>query len=327
MTNYFVISDIHGMYDEFSQLLTHWDQQSELIILGDVVDRGLNSRKVIEEIMTLQKQYLEKVIFLKGNHDESFLQFIEEPDKHAELFLQQMSGDATLESFFGYDYLSWTYTDIQQNMYEQFSHIIRFLKEGRYVYQKEKLLFTHAGFDSNEEDWQKTKRLDFLWMREHYAKPNRTGLVNVFGHTPTWFLHADHSIWMNVEQNYIGIDGGCAFGGQLNALLITGEGEIIEQFVVPSSVPFEEKDVDWTKLLPSLQLKLGIPHPQIMAQFNMVKDQYVQLLLGTASEELMLQMLQQLNERYAHVLSPSELVYVQNQLSRKHKKEGHLDDV
>ena len=113
----------------------------------------------------------------------------------------------------------------------QFATEIDFLRNARHYYQYGKLLITHAGFDSTAENWQDTSEQDFLWIREHYLQPNQTGLINIFGHTPTRNMHKIDDIWISPCQSYIGIDGGCAYGGQLNALLISEQGEILETFV------------------------------------------------------------------------------------------------
>ncbi len=45
-------------------------------------------------------------------------------------------------------------------------------------------------------------------------------------------MHDNDGLWVSPSKTNICIDGGCAYGGQLNALLISDEGVILEQFVV-----------------------------------------------------------------------------------------------
>ena len=61
----YVISDIHGCYEEFMELLEKisFSEQDELFVLGDVLDRGSEPIKVMQEIMGR-----ENVKFILGNH-------------------------------------------------------------------------------------------------------------------------------------------------------------------------------------------------------------------------------------------------------------------
>ena len=47
MTNYFVIGDVHGKAKMLKELLKKWDGESQLIFLGDLIDRGEDSRAVL----------------------------------------------------------------------------------------------------------------------------------------------------------------------------------------------------------------------------------------------------------------------------------------
>ncbi|MGE7673461.1 hypothetical protein ACQKMV_07745 [Lysinibacillus sp. NPDC094403] len=92
------------------------------------------------------------------------------------------------------------------------------------------VLFTHAGFESSFVDLSETTDYDFLWIRDHYLHPNKTPFVNVFRHTPTKLIHQSDDIWLSADEKYIAIDGGCVFGGQLNALLLRDTGAIPNSF-------------------------------------------------------------------------------------------------
>lgn len=80
MAKVYAMSDIHGYLDVLKEKmqLVNLSGDNILIFLGDYIDRGLQSREVVEYIMNLQKQYGEdKVIALKGNHEEMFLDWID----------------------------------------------------------------------------------------------------------------------------------------------------------------------------------------------------------------------------------------------------------
>lgn len=232
MTNLFIVSDIHGMYPQFEQMLKHWENSDKLVILGDLIDRGAYSRQVVQKAMELQAEYgTEHVIVLKGNHEDMFGYFLDglmDP----ELFLKH-GGRQCLQSFLG-EYDETNLAAVRAALVEQFSDEIAFMRNARQYYTIGRLLITHAGFDSEHTDWLQTKRENFLWTRKHYLKPNVTGLVNVFGHTPVRDIHEDgrDDIWMSKCGTYIGIDGGCAYGGQLNGLVISEDGKVQKEYVV-----------------------------------------------------------------------------------------------
>ena len=67
MGSYFVVGDIHGKAGMLEGLMTHWDGQSRLVFLGDLIDRGEDSRRVIE----LVKDFVDyqEEICLSGNYE------------------------------------------------------------------------------------------------------------------------------------------------------------------------------------------------------------------------------------------------------------------
>lgn len=232
MTNLFIVSDIHGMYPQFEEMLDNWNDSDKLVILGDMIDRGAYSHQVVQKVMSLQEKYgADHVIVLKGNHEDMLSYFLDglmDPD----IFLKH-GGRECLQSFLG-DFDETNLTEVRKTFIKNFSEELAFLRNARSYYTFGHLLITHAGFDSEYKDWLQTKPENFLWTRKHYEKPNVTGLVNVFGHTPVREIHSDGSdnIWMSSCGYYIGIDGACAYGGQLNGLLISEDGKVLSDYVV-----------------------------------------------------------------------------------------------
>ena len=76
----YVIGDIHGCYAELCELLDLIEQDIKslddspkyVVFLGDLMDRGPQSKEVIEHLMNYQPDYATPV-FLMGNHEEVFL--------------------------------------------------------------------------------------------------------------------------------------------------------------------------------------------------------------------------------------------------------------
>ena len=55
MINYFVIGDVHGKAKMLKELLKKWDGKSQLIFLGDLIDRGEDSRAVLECVKSKER--------------------------------------------------------------------------------------------------------------------------------------------------------------------------------------------------------------------------------------------------------------------------------
>ena len=75
----YVISDIHGELALFQKLLEDFDPVNhQLVLIGDLIDRGPKSK----ECVLLGKELVEKydAIYLRGNHEEYFLQFLVAPE-------------------------------------------------------------------------------------------------------------------------------------------------------------------------------------------------------------------------------------------------------
>ena len=98
MKKKFAISDIHGCNITFNALLEKIDLQKtdELYLLGDYVDRGPNSKGVIDTILELQSEGF-FVKCLKGNHEDAMIKSLHDTDMLYNWF--HWGGIQTLESF------------------------------------------------------------------------------------------------------------------------------------------------------------------------------------------------------------------------------------
>ena len=74
------IGDIHGCYGLLQRLMDNVKptKKDQLVFLGDYIDRGPYSQKVISELLQLQ-QDCKHLIFLKGNHEQMLLDFLADP--------------------------------------------------------------------------------------------------------------------------------------------------------------------------------------------------------------------------------------------------------
>lgn len=207
-----VIGDVHGCYNELKGLIKKLKKNGEynkkidrLIFLGDYIDRGSDSRKVIGFIKNLQK-HNKNVIALMGNHEDMLLDYLKGVDD-----CWTWNGhDTTIESYKGY--------------LKHFNDDIEWIKNLPLYYEDEHFIYVHAGIDIDKPMNEQSKHT-LLWIREPFIhNSNKYNKQVIFGHTPTFNLNGESKPVYTFNNN-IAIDTGCVFGGALTALVIE-DGEI-----------------------------------------------------------------------------------------------------
>ena len=102
-----VIGDVHGCLDQLEQMLDEFDQlrpknaARTLILLGDLIDRGGQSRGVVERVIQLKSEAAargDKVVSILGNHEQLMLDFLAEPERKGGRWIQN-GGVNTLRSY------------------------------------------------------------------------------------------------------------------------------------------------------------------------------------------------------------------------------------
>lgn len=202
-----VIGDVHGCYNELKDLISILEEEGEykkgidkLIFLGDYIDRGDNSRLVIEFIRNLQENN-ENVIALMGNHEDMLLGYLDEGD----------------DSWLWNGYKSTM--DSYKNFDKQFDDDVRWIRNLPLYHEDKHFVYVHAGIDPYKP-MKKQSRNTLLWVREPFIysmKEYRKKVI--FGHTPTISLTEEYKPIYTFTKN-IGIDTACVFGGALTALII-----------------------------------------------------------------------------------------------------------
>lgn len=203
----FAIGDIHGCDIELEELLHKLplETDSTIIFLGDYVDRGPNSKAIIDTIIGLKKKY--NTIALMGNHESMFLEFIKDPSSVLAGFFVLNGGSATLASYVTVD-----------NQYEIPEHHIDFLNNLQLYHETETHLFVHAGLPNvaiKNIDPKKHFN-DLLWIRRpfHESQFNWNKKI-VHGHTP------QQEVFLSDRR--INLDTGCVFNGHLSAIEVHSE--------------------------------------------------------------------------------------------------------
>lgn len=198
-----VIGDIHGCHTSLLSLLNKViDRSDTLVFLGDYVDRGPDSRQVVETLIQLQKKH-PQVVFLKGNHELMFYNYL--TGRESSIFLR-IGGFQTLKSY-GLSEQS------DGNILEAIpAGHLSFLKNLPLLYEDQHGIYVHAGLQPGKHLSRQTP--DWcLWVRDRFIHSSYSfGKPVIFGHT----------VFRKplVEPNKIGIDTGAVYGGQLTALLL-----------------------------------------------------------------------------------------------------------
>lgn len=224
---FFVIGDIHGEIQLMKQMLSYWNEkEQQLILLGDLGDRGENAK----ETFLLGKTLVEEkgAIWVKGNHEDIILRWLSNP---VELFpwYVRNGGISTINQLLERP------NDVAINpeedakvLLEKYASLWNFLKNLPLYIETDKYIFVHAGVDLRLPDWKDTIPKDFFWIRAPFHEgKNTTGKTIIFGHTPTPHLHGDKKntdVWEQDQK--IGLDGGAVYGGVLYGLHLNQEGWI-----------------------------------------------------------------------------------------------------
>ncbi len=218
-TRLYAIGDIHGRADLMKRLLDDIladaagapETRKALVFLGDYVDRGFQSREVIEHLISADLSPFE-THFLKGNHEAAFEMFLSDPDFGPEW--ARFGGAETLMSYGIQPPRSktaqgeWGAACEELNAALPVAH--RKFLNGLKLYEVfGDYVFVHAGLRPGRGLDSQAER-DLLWIREDFLNSDEVfDKLVVHGHTPIGEPHRDH--------RRIGIDTGAYLTGRLTA--------------------------------------------------------------------------------------------------------------
>ena len=198
----YVIADIHGKYDMFSDLMEKicLGEEDVLYILGDMIDRGPDPIKTLFKLMEMPN-----AVCIKGNHEVMALECLD--------FLMQEITDESILSFdagilkkivrWQYNGNRTTLEDFRKLSHEDQQAIVDFMKNmptyKRIDAGDKKYLLVHGGlggFDL-EKQIEEYSVHDLVWERPDYSIPYYSDVYVVTGHTPT------QEININPKPGYI----------------------------------------------------------------------------------------------------------------------------
>lgn len=197
----FIIGDIHGCLDMLNRLMDTipWHPEKDrLIFVGDYIDRGDDSKGVVDFILAL-KECSPNVDCLIGNHETLFLDYLEGKNEGAYI---RNGGWSTLRSY-AVERKEEGALFIPQNHLAFFRSLTSYIELDDYY-------IVHAGFRPHVPIAQQSLH-DMVWIRDPFLLSLYDfGKKVIFGHTP--FREP------LVMDNKIGIDTGAAMGHRLTCL-------------------------------------------------------------------------------------------------------------
>lgn len=221
----YAVGDIHGRADALGPLLEAIVQDAQqspakrivIIALGDYVDRGADSRRVIDLLLAVSRVPLLETHFLRGNHDETLLGFLSDPASGPTWC--DYGGRETLASYGVIPPSARTDAEAWARTAEAFADALPSSHKSFFVALKDSVeigdyFFCHAGARPGVPLHQQSQR-DLLWIREPFLQDDRRfEKVVVHGHTPDEAVHSD--------RRRIGVDTGAYATGLLTAARLEG---------------------------------------------------------------------------------------------------------
>jgi serine/threonine protein phosphatase 1 len=220
----YAIGDIHGRDDLFGRLLARIrddaradSERPRLVLLGDYVDRGAQSKDVLERIRGLQREDWCDLVVLMGNHEEALLKFLQEPDYGPAWC--DYGGAATLASYGVTPPQMRTDLSAWQRARDQFKDAIAphldMIQSMQLVLVEDDYLFVHAGVQPGKPLIEQGPDT-FLWIRAAFLTSDKAcDYVVVHGHTPQ--SDPSDTRWR------IGVDTGAYATGVLTAVRLRGQ--------------------------------------------------------------------------------------------------------
>ncbi len=210
------IGDIHGQADMLNRLLNVISPQPEdqLVFLGDYVDRGKDSRGVIERLIQLKGEH-PRTVFIRGNHDQLLLDTLVELGVRAGKRLrdeskqyEEISPASDLEMFLvngGNETLrSYRLRDITDYPRDH----IKFLESTELWWRYKHFVFVHAGV---AEGLPLELQDPYALLWERLLPPGLDGEIHIVGHHPT----TDGEPYF--EAGRYNLDTGAVYGQTLTA--------------------------------------------------------------------------------------------------------------
>ena len=221
----FVVGDIHGRCAQLYnliELLPRDGSTDTLVFLGDLIDRGFDAPGCVDYVVKLCREDPERVICLRGNHEQMMLDFI---DGANDMWITPVTGgERTFEQYTGRALMASTeaeFGDARRAIADSVpDEHLEFFNATPFYYEDDYAIYVHAGLDRNKHP-RDSRPQALLWSRDMDFFKKYHGKPCVFGHTPTAFLPlrgrlGRHGIY--ISNSAIGLDTGYNHNSPLSCL-------------------------------------------------------------------------------------------------------------
>lgn len=217
----YVLSDIHGDYEKYRQMLEliNFSDNDILYVLGDVIDRGKNSIKILLDMMSRMN-----VIPLVGNHE--LISAICLPWMLQEVTKTNIEGisNEKIEALNEWIINGGTSTlrELESLSIDEREAVLDYIKDMELYAELEvngqEFVLCHSGIDNFQIDkpLDEYTPLEFLFARPNLETHFYSDKTVIFGHTPTQILCGEDRIF--THNGWIDIDCGCGWNGKLGCL-------------------------------------------------------------------------------------------------------------
>ncbi len=227
----YIIGDIHGCYDKYMALLKKisFDEEDELYILGDAMDRGPEPIKVLQDIMNRPN-----VIYILGNHDLAFYLLM----KKLCVEITEDNVETQIDMDLLNSYQEWledggkvTADQFRRLNMDEKNDILSFLEEASAYeiieHEHKTYVLVHGGlgqYELDKEPWD-CSLAELVEDRADYSRPYYTdkNRILVTGHTPTSFIQGWEKPRVYQANSHIAMDCGCVGTGVLAAFCVETE--------------------------------------------------------------------------------------------------------
>lgn len=230
----YVMSDLHGCYDKYKQMLEKikFNNEDTLYVLGDIVDRGDDGIKILLDMMQRSN-----VVPLLGNHE--FMAYSVLKKYNVEITAENYNKHLDSEAIEMFE--NWMFNGGIPTC-QAFSKLDRSVRDSILDYLGEfelyeelevndrEFVLVHGGLVgfSEDKDLSEYDIHDIIWGRCDYEKRYFDDKFLVTGHTPTHNINPEYKGKIYINKNHIAIDCGSVFGGRLGCICL----DTLEEYYV-----------------------------------------------------------------------------------------------
>jgi len=210
----YAIGDIHGCLKALKDLMVQLPlkAEDEVVFLGDYIDRGPDSKGVVDYLLENQKPNWH---FLRGNHEQMMLEWLGTPNSLTASNWLLNGGYDTIQSYLpNKAFMDEVRGDGAHMLFQSnipHTHA-EFYNSLALTHETPDYYFCHAGVDL-DRPLNAQEQDDLLWIRRKFLQdPRPTPKLVIHGHTPVDKL--------DISKDRIDLDTGCVYGGSLTALAL-----------------------------------------------------------------------------------------------------------